>query len=72
MFFYTTHLGQLAFPAKMQTLSAWISNLDSQGVPAKTIKSYFTGIRSDQIDIGLADLEVFPHPILHRIITGIK
>lgn len=56
----------------MQTLSAWISNLGSQGLPAKTIKSYLTGIRSGQIDIGLADLDVFHHPSLQRIVNGIK
>lgn len=56
----------------MQTLSAWISNLGSQGLPAKTIKSYLTGVRSGQIDIGLADLDVFHHPSLQRIVNGIK
>ena len=56
----------------MQTLSAWISNLGSQGLLAKTIKSYLTGVRSGQIDIGLVDLDVFHHPSLQRIVNGIR
>lgn len=55
----------------MQTLSAWIFQLGSQGLPAKTIKSYLTGVRSGQIDIGLADLDVFHHPSLQQIVNEI-
>ena len=56
----------------MQTLSAWVSNLGSEGLPITTIKSYFTGVRSGQMDIGLADLDVFHHPSLQQILNGIK
>lgn len=38
----------------------------------KTLKSYLSGVRSYQVDIGLQNLEVFHHPMLERIIAGIK
>ena len=56
----------------MQILSAWISQPSSKGLPAKNIKSYLTQVRSGQIDIGLADLNIFHHPNLQRIVTIIR
>lgn len=37
-----------------------------------TIKQYLGGVRSAQVDLGFQDLEAFRHPMLDRIITGIK
>lgn len=56
----------------MQTFSALISNLGSQGLPSKTIKSYLTNICFGQIDIGLVDLNMFHHLSLKQIVNRIK
>lgn len=50
----------------------WISNLGSSGLLRKTIKSYLTSICSGQIDIELADLDMFYHPSLQQIANRIK
>ena len=73
---YTTYC-QLAtnfppFPATIRSLSAWIAALGQRGLRPKTIKNYLAGVRSSQLDMGLGDLEVFHHPVLDRIIAGIK
>lgn len=39
---------------------------------AKSIKNYLSGVRSLHIDRGYEDLGVFCHPVLQRIVAGIK
>lgn len=39
---------------------------------AKTIKNYMSGIRSLHVDRGYEELELFHHPVLQRIVAGIK
>ena len=60
------------FPATIQTLSSWIAMLGEHKIQPKTIKAYLAGVRSSQIDTGFEDLETFHHPVLNRIIAGIK
>lgn len=60
------------FPATIQTLSSWVASLGENRLQPKTIKSYLAGVKSSQVDTGFEDLEVFDHPMLKRIITGIK
>ena len=55
----------------MQTLSAWIS-ISFQSLSIKTIKFYLTSVCSGQIDIGLADLDMFHYLYLQRIVNKIK
>ena len=60
------------FPASVQTLSSWIASLGENRLQPKTIESYLAEVRSSQMDTGFEDLEVFHHPVLNRIMTGIK
>ena len=46
--------------------------LGEHKIQPKTIKAYLAGVRSSQIDTGFEDLETFQHPVLNRIIAGIK
>ena len=45
-----------------------------QRLQPKTIKSNLTGLRSYHVDIGYADsdIEQFHHPMLQRIVNGIR
>ena len=63
---------QPPFPATAQSLSSWVAELGTNKLPAKTIKAYLSGVRSTQIDMGFQDLDVFHHPILERILAGIR
>ena len=54
------------------SLASWVAELGDKKVATKTIKSYLSGVRSYQVDIGLQDLGAFHHPMLERIIAGIK
>ena len=48
--------------------------MGDQRLQPKTIKSNLTGLRSYQVDIGYADsdIEQFHHPMLQRIVNGIR
>lgn len=61
-----------AFPASLSTLASWTSDLGERRLQVKTIKAYLTGVRSAHINIGFDDLKVFHHPMLQRIIAGIR
>lgn len=56
----------------MAALASWVAELGDRLTATKTIKLYLSGLRSYQVDIGLGDLEVFQHPMLQRIIAGIR
>lgn len=62
------------FPATVQSLASWVASLGHRRLQVKSIKSYITGVRSAQLDIGAtrAELEVFHHPSLERLVNGIK
>lgn len=66
------HTRHQPFPATVTTLASWVAELGDTRTATKTIKSYLSGIRSYQVDIGFEDLEVFHHPMLQRIIAGVK
>ena len=73
---YRTHClvtGQSPFPATVYMLSSWAAALAQQVAP-KTIKGYLCGLRSYHVDIGYNTdvLDVFHHPMLERVIIGIK
>lgn len=63
---------QPPFPATVTSLTGWVAELGTRKLLAKTIKAYLTGVRSTHIDMGFANLDVFHHPLLERIITGIR
>ena len=48
--------------------------LRDRGINPKTIKQYINGIRSYQVDRGAskAELDIFHHPQLERIVAGIR
>lgn len=46
--------------------------LGNRNVAHKTIKAYITGVRSYHVDLGYTDLDVFHHPMLERILAGIR
>ncbi|MCJ1347498.1 hypothetical protein MMC31_005723 [Peltigera leucophlebia] len=62
------------FPATLQSLASWVSALAGYGMLHRTIKSYLVNARSAQDEIGASreELEVFSHPILERILDGIR
>ena len=62
------------FPATVQTLVFRIGQLGERRLKPKTIKSYLGGLKSLRIDraLVLSKLDVYSHPVLHRIIIGIK
>lgn len=67
-------IGKPPFPATLETLLAWVSNMGEKHISPKSIKLYLAGVRSFQVDMGTIrkDLEVFHHPTLERIIQGIR
>ena len=66
--------GKKPFPAIVQTLVFWIGQLGEQRLKSKTIKSYPGGLKFLRTDcaLDLSELDVYSHPVLHRIITGIR
>ena len=66
------HTSFTPFPATLTSLASWISAMGNRQLRAKTIKNYMSGIRSLHIDRGYDDLELFRHPVLQRIVAGIK
>lgn len=66
------HTSFTPFPATLASLASWISAMGNCQLRAKTIKNYMSGIRSLHIDRGYNDLELFHHPVLQRIVAGIK
>ena len=63
--------GIFSFPIKSKVLILWIIELNDF-LTSAIIKTYLLNVRSIQIDLEFRDLEVFHHPWLKRIITGIK
>ena len=61
-----------AFPASLPTLASWVATLGDRRLHVKTIKAYLTGTRSAHVDMGFEDLKVFQHPMLQRIVAGIR
>lgn len=57
------------FPATLTSLTEWVASLSGK-VQAKTIKAYITGVRSQQVDLGYENLNIFHSPQLERIIAG--
>ena len=60
------------FPATLHSLTAWASHLGDKHLPVTTIKSYLVGLRSAHVDMGYDDLDVFHHPVLKRVLNGIR
>lgn len=52
-------------------MTSWVASLSGKVQP-KTIKSYITGVRSQQVDLGYENLDVFHSPQLERIIAGVR
>lgn len=73
---YTTycrsHLSNPALPASPGSLTDWCADLADRSITAKTIKSYLRGVRSAHVDRGFADLSAFVHPMLDRMVAGMK
>lgn len=61
-----------AFPATIQSLTGWVARLADHRIQVKTIKAYLCGVRSAHVDMGFEDLDVFHHPLLQRVIAGIR
>lgn len=55
-------------------LPSGFGGLGQRRLKTRTIKSYNTGVRSAQLDMGAtrAELEIFHHPALERIVMGMK
>lgn len=73
---YTLHcaiLGKLFFPATFETLATWVADIGEKRILPKSIKLYFTGVWSFQVNIKATKkkLEVFHYPTLECIIQGI-
>lgn len=66
--------GVAPFPATGNSLAEWVSGLGQHHLKVRTIKSYITGVRSAQLDMGAtrAELEIVHHPALERIGIGMK
>lgn len=62
------------FPTTVQLLASWVASLDRRRLQTRSIKSYITGVRFAQLDIGATqeELQVFRHPSLQRLVNGIK
>ena len=62
------------FPATIQTLASCIGLLGEGRPRPNVIELYVGGLKSLCIDcaLDLSELDVYSHPVLHRIITGIK
>ena len=71
---YCLLFGKTAFPAQVGGLAAWISYLGGRRLKPKTIKAYLAGLRSLRQDctLDVTELEVYSHPILQRIIAGLR
>lgn len=71
---YCTLFGKKAFPAQVGGLVAWIGHLRGQRLKPKTIKGCLAGLRLLWLDCTLdkAKLEVYSHPMLQRIIAGLR
>ena len=66
-------LGKPLFPATLDTLLAWVTDMGERQILPKSIKLYLSGIRSFQVDMGTTgrELEVFHHPTLEHVIQKI-
>ena len=71
---YCTLFGKREFPAQVGGLAAWIGYLAGKRLKAKTIKAYLAGLRSLRLECTLdeAELKVYSHPILQRVIKGFR
>ena len=71
---YCALFGKRPFPAQVGGLAAWIGHLGGRRLKPKTIKGYLAGLRSLRLNCTLdtAELEVYSHPILQRIIAGLQ
>lgn len=67
--FNTTHL---SFSITFHTLASWVIGLAKQKIQPKTIKTYFSGLRSTLVNFDIRDLNIFYHFSIYRLITGIK
>ena len=62
-----------AIPTAPLILIEWCAFLaDTRKLPHKTIKGYLTAVKSAHIDRGVSRLDVFQHPVLQRLVRGIK
>ena len=61
-----------ALPASLFSLTAWCADLGDRSITPKTIKAYLCGLRSAHVDRGYSDFFTFEHPVLDRVIRGIK
>lgn len=62
------------FPATVQLLACWVASFGRRRLQTRSIKSYFTGVWSAQLDMGASqqELQVFHHPSLQKLVDGIK
>ena len=73
MAFCSSVSGAQAFPVTEQTLSRFAAFLGQQNIKHRTIKSYLSGIRFTQIQLGLGDpFKDKSMPLLEYVLTGIK
>ena len=63
---------QPPFLATVESLTNWVADLGARKLLAKTIKVYLLGASSTHIDVRFANLDIFFHPLLERIVTGIR
>ena len=54
------------------SLTAWVRDMGDRSFTVKTIKLYLSGVRSHQLDIGYAELDVFHGPQINRIVMRIR
>lgn len=71
---YCALFGKRPFPAQVGGLAAWIGHLGGRRLKPKIIKGYLAGLRSLRLDstLDMAELGVYSHPILQRIIAGLR
>jgi len=54
--------------------ASWSASLGDRALKPKTIKAYFTGLRSHHVNIGysVTEIEAFHHPTLQRVMVEIR
>lgn len=67
-----THTSFTLFLATLASLASWISAMGNRQLRTKIIMNHMSGIRSLHIDQGYDNLKLFYHPVLQRIVAGIK
>lgn len=71
---YCAFFKKRPFFAQVRGLAAWIGHLRGKKLKSKTIKRYLVGFQSLCLDctLDMAELEVYSHPVLQKIIAGLR